>query len=390
MKHLNANVVSTQLSVIKKVLMLAAKTKGIVSLAWGLPLYGLDDTLKEQLKNSIDTVPDINKYAPFAGLTPLRLKLIERLKQETGTDLDIDSLVITAGAIEGLFATLKTILSPGDEVIVPTPAFTGQLEQISLMGAKAVEVPLQEDTGWSLNIGLLQSSITDRTKAIIITSPNNPTGSVYSKEQMDAVVEIARKYDLFILSDETYSFLSYGQKPVSLLSYGLEPRHIVVRSFSKEYALTGIRTGYLVAHPDIMQHVMKVHDASSACVSTLSQHIALAALEHFPVVTRVKYQNDFATKRSLIMNELRKYSDVLSFTEPAGAFYIMPKYFLDIPSVQLTEELVSQAKIAAVPGSGFGDAGEYHMRLSFAGKEDEIVEGVRRIGEYLRHRKGAA
>ncbi|MEN9327612.1 MAG: hypothetical protein RI947_420 [Candidatus Parcubacteria bacterium] len=384
MKPLNKNVLNTQLSAIKEILMLAAKTEGIVSLAWGLPLYELDETVKADMIKAVSSVAGINKYAPFPGLPALRTTLVENLNREYKHNLSVDNVLITNGAIEALFIICMTLLNAGDEVIIPSPFFSGQMEQVSLMGARVVNVPLHEDTGWSLDIEELRNAITDKTKAILITSPNNPTGSVYDKKVFDELVAIAHEHDIFIISDETYNFLSYGERAYSLLEYRIEPHFITVRSFSKQYAMTGMRVGYVLADISLMHNIMKAHDASVAAVTTISQYAALAAADHFPQATAETYLKEFREKRQLVMDELTKYSDVLSFTEPAGAFYIMPKYHLDMKSMDLARELVDNAKVAVVPGSGFGEAGEYHLRLSFAGKNEDIVEGVKRIGEYLR------
>ncbi len=390
MAHINKFVSKAKLSAIKDVLNQIGKTEGVVSLAWGLPNYSLDETVKEKLINEIQNNSNINKYPPFLGLKVLKDKIVETVQKSHTISLDSDNVIITAGAMEGLHIIFQTILNPGEEVILVTPCYASHMGEIELFGGVVVTSPLNEKNGWTIDIAEIEKKISKKTKAILVTNPNNPTGSVYDHKTVQQLIDVATKHDVFLIQDETYQFLAYDPPEggvASLFDYPLTKNCITVRSFSKEYAMTGFRVGYVIAEKEMVSQMYKAHDSAVGFPPTISQYAGYLALQYFPESTRRFYQQDFRDKRDLMIRELQKYPEVLEFTPAKGAYYIFPSYKSSTKSHDLAKELLHKAKVGVVPGSGFGEGGEYHLRLSFAGEKKDIVEGVRRLGAYLKNMK---
>ncbi len=385
MPQINPNVKNSKLSAIKDVLNQIGQTEGVVSLAWGLPNYSLDDTVKEKLINEIQNNSYINKYPPFLGLGIFKKKIVETIQKDHNLTLTEDNVIITAGAMEGLHIIFQTILNPDEEVILVTPCYASHMGEIELFGGKIVPLALAEARGWGLDIAEVEKKITAKTKAVLLSNPNNPTGTIYTRETIQQLIDLAIKKDIFLILDETYKFLYYDQKPARLFDFPQVKNCICVRSFSKEYAMTGFRVGFVIADSDLVDEMYKAHDSAVGFPPTISQYAGYLALEHFPMQTKEFYLQDFKEKRDLMVRELQKYSDVLSFVIPQGAYYIFPRYKSSMKSHELAKELLHKAKVGVVPGSGFGEGGEYHFRLSFAGEKKDIVEGVNRLGEYLKN-----
>ncbi|MBI4066897.1 pyridoxal phosphate-dependent aminotransferase [Candidatus Gottesmanbacteria bacterium] len=387
MPTINKHFKDIKLSAIKDILNLIAQTEGVVSLAWGLPNYSLDDTLKEHLLNEINNNSNINKYPPFRGLGILKDQIVLNIQEKHSLKIKEDNILITVGAMEALHIIFELIINEGDEVILFTPSYASHIGQIQLSGAKVVQLKLDESKGWIIDFSFLEKTISKKTKAILFSNPNNPTGTIYQRETLLKLIEIAKEEDIFLISDETYHFLSYEEKPASLLDFAQNKNLLTVRSFSKEFAMTGFRIGYLVGDTRLVNEMYKAHDATVGFTPTISQYAAYLAMTKLPVETARFYSQDFREKRDLMVRELKKYHDILDFTIPQGAYYILPRYKLSMPSYPLAKDLILKAKVGVVPGSGFGQGGENHLRLSFAGEKKDIVEGVRRLGEYFNNLK---
>jgi aminotransferase len=308
------------------------------------------------------------------------------MKSAWGVEADPDSeICITVGAMEGLLAALLTLVDRGDEVIMPSPNYASHIEQALLAEGVPVFAPLWDD-GWRLDLDAVRRAVTPRTRAMIVCTPHNPTGAVFSREDLCGLAELALEHDFFIISDETYEFLTYdGREHFSLSSIPeLKDNLVCAFSFSKKYAMTGWRVGYVYASQGVLDHLEKVHDAGSICAPTISQRAALAALQG-PQDCVQDIRRTLADRRDLICRRLEGLEEFFSFVRPRGAYYLMARFRPPgLDSMSLALRVLNEARVITIPGSAFGPAGEGHLRMSFGGGEDEINLAFDRLEEWLR------
>ena len=318
-------------------------------------------------------------------MVELRQAVAEYLKQDRGVEYDpMTEIGITVGAMEGLLTAFLTVVEQGDEVLVMDPSYEPHLEQIRLAQGTPVFVPLSSGD-WELNQDFYKGAVTKNTKALVLCNPANPTGRLYTDDQVRFLAGLADKYDLYLISDDTYEHLVYdGPPPLAPASLeGLRERVITVGSFSKKYAMTGWRVGFVAAPAKIMAELMKVHDSAAICAPTPSQVAALAALNGpQDVVTQMKAE--LAKRRDLICQRLARVSDYFSYVKPQGAYYLMARYtFTDDLSYDLAVRLIHEARVITIPGSSFGRSGEGHLRLSYGGNPEEINDAFDRLEMWL-------
>src|SRR3989344_4053261 len=376
-------------SPIKEMRILAEKVPGAISFGQGMPYVDTSPEIKEKLVAALKT-KDISKYSTSPGLPELRQKLAERVMKKRGLQGILpENILVTVGAMEGLGAAVMTLINPGDEVIVVTPGFSSHIEQILLAGGKPVFVPLIEEKGWALDVDAFKKAITKKTKAILLCNPSNPTGTVYSKEDLQEIEHLVVKHDIILILDEPYDFLLYDNaefySPAS--NPALKNNLIACFSFSKEFAMTGYRIGYVYADSGIINQMMKVHDAFCICAARISQEAALAALSISDEFTK-----DLVKKldynRRLVMKWLDKMPELFEYQVPKGAYYIFPRYKTSNPKLKSMNsfnfclKLLYEAKVETVPGAAFGPAGENHIRMSFGAKPEELEEGMKRLKKW--------
>ncbi|ROQ92293.1 pyridoxal phosphate-dependent aminotransferase [Desulfosoma caldarium] len=372
-------------SAIKEIPLLAQKVPGCVSLGQGISSFPtpehIVDAVCRHLRESVWT----GKYTLGPGLPALRRAFADMLVRERGLWVDPDTeICITVGAMEGLCATVLTLIEPGDEVLLPSPNYASHIEQVLLAEGIPVFFPLKPAT-WQLDLDALGHAISPRTKAIIICHPHNPTGAVFSKEDLLVVAQWALEHGFYIICDETYDFLTYDGKPYwSLLSMPELRRQVIgVFSFSKKYAMTGWRVGAVVAPADILDHVMKVHDAAAICAPTPSQVAALAALEG-PQECVAHFRKTFQARRDRVCSFLDRMAPHLSYVKPQGAYYVMVKFPPQAgDSMTVALRLLHEARVITIPGSAFGPGGEGHVRLSFGSTEAELDEAMERLARWF-------
>lgn len=382
------------LSIIKQVELEASKYPDIMSLAQGIPSFDTPEHIKRRAENALKRGV-VAKYSLSPGLPQLR-ELIELSLEEEGMYYNWQKeILVTAGAIEGITASLMTITEPGDEVIIPEPTYTSYKEIIKLAGCRPVFVPLNEEKGWTFDIETYKKAITPKTKAIFYCNPNNPTGTIYTKEQLLDLGELAQQNDLFLISDEVYKdFVFEGDKIFSLAEIPeLRKNMIRIFSFSKTFAMTGWRVGYLHSDESIVQEILKVHDCLVTCAPTISQYAAMGALE-MGELDRDEIFGDYKKRRDLVRERLNRLSHVFDFVDPKGAYYVFPrilpeiseKYNLDIltgsgeiDSWKFVMWLLEQTQVAVVPGIAFGPNGEGHIRINFGREEKVINESFDRL-----------
>jgi aminotransferase len=371
-----------QVSAIKRMPLLAREVPGAVSLGQGIPSVATPAYIRRKVSEWLETDPAIGKYSLQPGVPALKSAVAGVLAGKAGREVDGESEVfIAAGAMEALFTALVSLVDQDDEVLLFDPGYASHIEQVLFSGGRPVFVPLSEETDWSLDEGALRRAVTPRTKVIVVCNPLNPTGKVFSAAELQCIVAVAREYDLAIIADETYDFLVYDGRPFpSLLSFPeIRDRLISCYSFSKQFAMTGWRVGYMYAPPSVIDQALKVHDAAVICAPTISQYAALAALTARPD-DEADIKAILQRRRDLLLSRLDRLQDLFSYVAPQGAYYVFPRY----RKTQLTSEmfalrLLHEARVITIPGSAFGPSGEDHIRLSYGAAEEEIDEAFDRI-----------
>jgi aminotransferase len=320
-------------------------------------------------------------YAPTNGVPELREALADKAYKDYGLRYDPNSeVLVTVGGTEAIFLALLGLVNPGDEVLIPNPGFVCYEPGVLLADGVPVSVPLLEKNGFRPSIEDVMSLITDRSRVMILNSPNNPTGMVLSYDEMATLAKIAVERDLIVISDEVYEKIVYdGTKHYCLASFpGMRERTLVVNSFSKTYAMTGLRVGYIYGPEELISPIWLVHQYLVACVDTFAQYAALAALNGPQDFVR-EMVNEFDRRRRFVfkrLNEIEGFNCPL----PKGAFYIFP----NIKSFKMSSEdfaqlLLKEAHVAVVPGSAFGSYGEGYIRISYAAAYDQLEEALNRI-----------
>lgn len=377
------------ISPIKEMSILADLEEGkrgpkIISFGQGIPYFDTPPLIKTAIKKALQE-PDTAKYTLEPGITELRELIARDLKRRKKIKgiKPKKEVMVSSGCQEAVACALATVIDPGDQVLLPEPAFASHIEQILQWGGKPVFVPLHEKNGWALNVKECEKRITKKTKAILFSNPSNPTGAVFGKKEMIELAKFAKRKNLIIITDETYDFLTYGgAKHFSPASISLvRDRVILCGSFSKKYAMTGYRVGFAYADEGIIDHMLKVHDALQICAPAISQKAAMAALRG-PQTSVRDFVKKLSENRRLMCRELDKLSDYFEYQKPMGAYYIMVKVKKPkMNSFKLALKILREARVITIPGAAFGPSGEGHLRFSFAGRPEDIREGFRRLNK---------
>lgn len=324
-------------------------------------------------------------YTGNRGLPELRQLISRYLAERFQADYPADRIIITVGASEGIDLALRTTCEEGDEVLVPDPAYVSYAPIISLCGGVAAPVHCKAENGFIMTPEAIEAAVTPRTKAIILAYPNNPTGAVMTREQLEAIVPVIEKYDLLIISDEIYAELTYGGKHCSVASLpGMKERTVLLSGFSKAFAMTGWRIGYACAPEALDKAMLKVHQYTMLCAPRIAQHAAVAALsggfqDDFASVAQMRAEYD-KRRRFLV----KSFNDLgLTCFEPRGAFYAFPSVeSTGLTGEEFVEGLLKEEQVAVVPGNAFGACGDYHVRCSYATGMRELQEAVTRIARF--------
>ena len=357
----------------------------IISFGQGVPYFDTPEYIKEGIRAALQE-KDTARYTLEPGITELRELIAKDVMLRKGiTNINFRrEIMVSSGCQEALMCALATVIDEGDEVLLLSPSFASYSEQILQLGGTPVFVPLDEEKGWHLNAQALRERLSAKTKAILFSHPSNPTGTVFSEEELRVLAEVAKERDLVLITDETYDFLVYdGKAHISPASFpDIRDRVILCGSFSKKYALTGYRVGYAFAEGGILDHMLKVHDALAICAPAISQKAAIAALRGGQLSVG-EFVEKLTENRQLMCQKLDELSDFFEYQKPEGAYYILAKYRKSqMPSVELAVKILREARVVTIPGSGFGPAGEGHLRFSFACSPEEIVEGSKRLQEW--------
>jgi aminotransferase len=382
------------LSPIKEMELRASRIPGVISLAQGVPSFDTPETVKRAAIEAIER-GKVAKYSLVPGILEFREIIAQYLEKEHKYFDFENEIIVTAGSIEAITATLLAILEPGDEVLIPDPTYTSYQPAIKVARGVPVFVPLDEENRWSLDIDKFEKLITPKTKAFLFCNPNNPTGTVFARNQLHALAQLAIKYNLYILSDEVYKDFVYDteDKLYSLAQLrGIRDRLIYIFSFSKAYAMTGWRIAFLAAHQELAARILAIHDALVTCAPVVSQYAAMGALE-MAEKDVLKFKEYFKKRRNLICGRLNKLSNIFSYQKPNSAYFVFPKikeeYLLRIAgedggSWKFALELLEKAKVATVPGVAFGPSGENHIRMCFGRSEEDINEAFDRLEKFFK------
>ncbi len=327
-------------------------------------------------------------YTSNAGLKELRQEIAAYLNRRCGLTYDpLHEVVVTVGGSEAIDIGLRAMLDPGDEVLIPEPCYVSYLPCVQLADGVPVPIRLLEEHEFRLTAGQLEAAITPKTKVLIMPFPNNPTGAIMTREDLEAVAEVVLRHDLFVISDEIYSELTYGGDHVSIASMpGMGERTVVINGFSKSYAMTGWRLGYAAGPAPIIEQMTKIHQFAIMCAPTVSQYAAVDALKNGDEAV-AQMRESYNQRRRFVVSTLREMG--LDCFEPLGAFYVFPsiKKF-GLSSEEFCSRLLEEEKVAVVPGTAFGDSGEGFVRISYAYSLDALKEAlgrVRRFTERLEH-----
>lgn len=376
---LNSTLSALKPSGIRRFSAMAKATPGCISLTLGEPDGNTDEAVKAQVTADLDA--NLTHYPANNGQPYLREAIAAHMRDVRGLDAlgyTPDEVVVTSGATEALFASLGAMLNPGDEVIIPTPAYI-LYESITVLN-RATPVYLDTcPTGFQITREALAAVASERTKAIIITSPNNPTGCVLNAESLDAVAEFAATHDVFVICDDVYGRLVYadGFQSFGMRHPELRDRIVICDSFSKPYAMTGWRLGWIAADASFVAQAAKVHQYMVSSVPSFVQHAAVAALESDIAPALEVYRE----RRDLVLRRLEEIG--LPMNRPDGAFYAFPSIErFGMPSEEFCERLIKEAGVALTPGSLFGAEG--HVRLSYCCSMGDIAEGLNRLESFAR------
>ena len=375
------------ISAIKEMAMRAAKMEDVASLTWGLPSFRTPEPIRRAVARRLENDPDIGMYSLPDGLPELRAAAARAHHAATGVEVDANrNVMVTAGNMEGLNALLHVLIEPGDEIIVTDPGFASHFQQIRLCGGKPVHWSLDEARGWRLDPEALPGLINGRTKAILLVSPSNPTGTIFSEQDLRRVGRIAQERGLLILFDDPYGHFCYENKsrffnPASIPE--LSDNIAYLFTFSKAHAMTGWRIGYMIVPEALKKEVLKVHDATIICAPRISQVAALAALTEAPVHIR-DFEQILARRRSLICARLDRVPHVFQYVKPEGAYYVFPRILAaHDESFEFCTRLLDAAKVALTPGRAFGPAGEHHVRMAYCVSEETIDLAFDRIERHF-------
>ncbi len=378
-------VTSIELSAIKRLELMARERTGVVSLAQGIPSFATPAHIKKAAHTAIKKGL-CDKYTPGFGIAPLREAIVKKLAQDNKIKVHVDNVTVTHGGIEAMMAAFIAILNRNDQVIFLTPDYASHITQsiIAHYGARPVFVPLDEcEDEWKLNPQRLESAITQQTKAILICNPSNPIGKVYTEDELATIAAIAKKYNLYIISDETYEYIVFdGKKHISIGSLqDASDRTISIFSMSKTYSMTGWRIGYAVASRALSTQLMKVHDSLITCPAAVSQYAAVAALEGSQRCVE-EFRKEYITRRGIVAAALKK-TDKLTMVSPSGGYFAFLKIHGTIDDYELAVRLVKEAGVAVVPGSAFGLGGAGHIRISFGCEPKQLKEGLARLISFV-------
>lgn len=367
---------------IRKYFDMVHEMEGVISLGVGEPDFVTPWNVREAGIYSLEQ--GHTHYSSNAGFLELRYEISRYLHRRFQLSYrPEDEILVTVGGSEGIDLALRALVGEGDEVIIPEPSFVAYQGCTRFTGATPVVIELKAEDEFKLTAEQLEAAITPKTKVLIMPFPNNPTGAIMTKEELAKIVEVIKGREIIVISDEIYAELTYQTKHVSIASFDeIKEQTLVINGFSKAYAMTGWRLGYVCGHPTLISAMKKIHQYAIMCSPTTSQYAAIEALKNgdTSVETKVKEYNQ---RRRVLVNGFRKMG--LDCFEPLGAFYVFPCIkSTGLSSDEFCEKLLLSEKVLTVPGNAFGECGEGYIRACYASSMDNIMEALARIERFLK------
>lgn len=372
-------------SAIHEMTRLSKEVEDVAFLSWARPTSDTPDHIKE---GAIAAMREglVGGYTENAGLLELREEIVKKLRRDNRVDASLSQIMVTVGAIEGLAAAVMALVDPGDEIIVPSPTYSTHVRQIVIASGKPVFVPTAEDQGCILDIEGIKNAITPKTKAIMFCTPNNPTGTVLVETQLRELAEVALENNLMVITDEAYEYFTYdGYEHFSIASIPEMRRNVIsCYTFTKTYAMTGWRIGYLHADEEVIPQINKAHIPFAICAPVVSQYAALAALKS-PQDCVAEFKNHYLSARNVMCQRLDGLDSVFAYEKPHGSYLMFPKILSKEgrDSTAFCKRLLKEGGVSTTPGIAFGPTGQGHLRMSFCVPEEEINKAFDRMERYF-------
>jgi aspartate transaminase len=367
---------------IRKFFDLVSEMKDAISLGVGEPDFDTPWRIREEGIYTLEKGKTY--YTSNSGLMDLRIEISRYLERRFGLNYDAEKeIIVTVGGSEGIDLAFRAMLNPGDEVIIPEPCYVSYVPCVMLADGVPVTVNLKEENDFKLTKEQLLSAITPRTKILVLAFPNNPTGAVMTKEELEEIAEVVKEKDIFVVSDEIYAELSYGNtRHCSIASIdGMKERTIVINGFSKAHAMTGWRLGYACGPEVIIKQMLKIHQFAIMCAPTNSQYAAVEALRECDDAVE-EMRNEYDRRRRFMLSKLRGMG--LKVFEPYGAFYIFPNIAeFGLTSDEFATRFLTEERVAVVPGTAFGDCGEGFLRMSYASSLSNLKTAMERLEKFI-------
>ena len=372
-------------SAIHEMTRLSKQYDDVAFLSWAKPTTGTPKHINDAVINAISEGLT-SGYSQSEGLPELREEIVKKLKRDNNVKANTSQIIATVGAIEGLAASVMAVIDPGDEVILPTPTYSTHITQVKLASGKPILVPLIEDDDFALDINAIKNAITNKTKAILFCTPNNPTGTVFPEKTLRELAKIALEHNITLIVDEAYEYFTYDDnKHFSIASIPELRKHVITNyTFTKTYAMTGWRIGYVHANEEMLEQINKVHIPFSICTTVASQYAAIAALKGSQDCIE-EFKSHYLNARNLMCERLDKLNSIFEYSKPQGAYLMFPKILIDQGkgSIAFSKDLLKNVKVSTTPGVAFGPTGEGHIRLSFCVPEDMINVAFDRMEKHF-------
>lgn len=370
---------------IRKFFDIAAEMEEVISLSVGEPDFSTPWHIRQEGIRTLEKGK--TWYSANAGMIELRQAIADHIRQESGVSYDPKSeILVTVGGSEAIDLTFRALVAPGDEVLIPEPSFVCYDPLTRMAGGVPVPLVTRAQDAFRLTPEALQAAITPKTKLLVLPFPNNPTGAIMPRKDLEKIAAVLRGTNIMILSDEIYGVLTYGQEHTSITQIeGMQERTVLVNGFSKAYAMTGWRLGYACGPAPVMKMLTKLHQFGIMCAPTTAQYAAIEAMRN-GAEDVAAMRREYDMRRRFIVDGLRKLG--LDCFEPEGAFYVFPSIqSTGLTSDEFCRRLLEEKHVAVVPGNAFGDCGEGYVRISYCYSLKHITEALRRMGEFLQELK---
>ena len=373
-------------SAIHEMTRLSKDIEDVAFLSWAKPTSDTPEHIKEAAINAI-TDGLVGGYSENSGILELRKEIIKKLKRDNNIEADVSQILVTIGAVEGLSSAIMALVNLGDEVILPSPTYSTHIRQVIIASGKPILIPTIEEEEFVLDIDAIRNAVTPKTKAIMYCSPSNPTGTVFSEKNLRCLADIALENNLMVITDEAYEYFTYDDyEHFSIASIPEMKRNAIsCFTFTKSYAMTGWRIGYLHADETLIPHIKKAHMPFAICAPVVSQYAALAALQGSQDCI-LKFREHYLSARDVMCERLDTLGSIFEYQKPRGSYLMFPKILLKEgkDSTMFCKKLLKEAKVSTTPGVAFGPTGENHLRLSFCVPEEMINKAFDRMDIYFK------